>query len=736
MMLDETAPGPGLSLTDALQILKRRWLPMGGCLVAGTAIGLAFALILPSVYSTKAQVVVNPPLQVQPRNQEEAQQSLGTYLAILRSRSFEKRLRDKVPAQYQDDLRQIDYAAGRSGTVISISVDAMSPTGAAAWANTAANEFVTAAKDEATASVREKRKFLLGAISDARTTLAMAEKKRLFAQSRVDSDEAGNSAQDRTGGGTDLVSQEQQTRGQVVVLDTKVRRLRQRLALEPETVDTVVRQPNPELEELRAQIARLKAEKAVALGIYLPTSTKIENLNEQIGSLDQQLKATRPEIESAQKNANPARAALEAQLRDLELEREAMQALGAQLAPLAAGARATGVRVSSWRVQLNQLERERDLAEKTYSDYAERLRELEIQERGLSAPASVMEEADVPGEHSQPNRTALVGMGILCGLGLGVFLAWLLEHCDDRIRTPVEIQRLVGLPTLGYVPSLDKGDAALEGSTAMSPLRENFRALRYAVRRVGEDLEVRSVLVTSSQPGEGKSHTSANLAMALARSRDRVVLVDADLRRPMVHTLFGIPLRPGLVDVLEGRVELSAALRPGPVEGMQILPAGEPLDDPGELLGDGKLATLIGRLQAETDMVVFDSPPIIGFPEVHDLAALADGTLLVVESGRTNREQLQRSMYLLEHSDGRVLGAVLNRTENGTNTAYYRYPYRYRGRYERAGGNGMRNGSNGSNGSNGHAAGTLPTEPAGAPNGAAGAHEPGSHWLAPYSPKD
>lgn len=191
-----------------------------------------------------------------------------------------------------------------------------------------------------------------------------------------------------------------------------------------------------------------------------------------------------------------------------------------------------------------------------------------------------------------------------------------------------------------------------------SPMAEAFRTLRTNVMFSGLDKPLQTLLVTSAAAEEGKSTTLANLAVTMAQGGRTTILVDCDLRRPRQHEIFGVPLSPGLSEALLDKAD-APALVPTEVEGLSLLPAGNPAASPADLLGSRRMEALIANLKSRADFVFFDAPPVIAVTDAALLASLLDGVLLVISAGQTRREHALQAKALLEKIHVRIVGTVL-----------------------------------------------------------------------------
>lgn len=213
-----------------------------------------------------------------------------------------------------------------------------------------------------------------------------------------------------------------------------------------------------------------------------------------------------------------------------------------------------------------------------------------------------------------------------------------------------------------------------------TPLAVEMRRLYTKLRPPLKELSAQVLMLTSAERGEGKSTTSANLAVTVARHRrTKTVLVDADLRRPTIHKLFEMPREPGLSDILEGKCTIEQALRPTPHSFLQVIPSGSREEHPGGLFERQRLSDTIEHLRKRFEIVIFDAPPVLPVADTTILAGEMDGVLMVIMGGLTPREVVRRAREILEDSNARLLGVVLN---NASRVLPYYYEYSYYGEEE------------------------------------------------------
>ncbi|TXR56375.1 polysaccharide biosynthesis tyrosine autokinase [Quadrisphaera setariae] len=272
---------------------------------------------------------------------------------------------------------------------------------------------------------------------------------------------------------------------------------------------------------------------------------------------------------------------------------------------------------------------------------------------------TVIEPATVPRFRIAPRTTVDVVVAAVVGLFVGTGAALLRHHLDTRLRTALDVRATTGRAPLTATVR-DKRAAVVEvDPTRQTHWSEAHRGLRDKLALLDVDDPPRSFVVTSANPAEGKSTSSVGLAVAMAQSGARVVLVDGDLRSPSVAERLGLEGGVGLVDVLAGRLSVQDALQESVHPSLRVLCAGPVPPDPGALLGSRRMRELLERLREDFDAVVIDAPPVLPVPDALVMAALVDGVLLVARSGRTRSQDLTSAVDQLATARGRVLGVLL-----------------------------------------------------------------------------
>ncbi|MBG6237086.1 capsular exopolysaccharide synthesis family protein [Mycetocola sp. CAN_C7] len=292
-----------------------------------------------------------------------------------------------------------------------------------------------------------------------------------------------------------------------------------------------------------------------------------------------------------------------------------------------------------------------------------------------------VQEADVPSAPVSPNVSVNLVLGALLGLALGIGGGVLREVLDTRVRNERDLEQIVSAPIIGGIAFDPKAKQRplIVQSDPRSPRAESFRALRTNLSFLDVGSHGKTFVVTSSIQGEGKSTTSANLAIALADAGARVLLVDGDLRRPKVAEYMGIEGAVGLTDVLIGRAELLDVVQPWGRSKLFVLPAGRIPPNPSELLGSKAMADLIVLFAREFDAVIFDAPPLLPVTDAAVLAKSVGGAIVVAAAGKIHRNQLRSAVTVLENVGAEVSGFVLTMlpTKGPDAYGYGRYGYAY-----------------------------------------------------------
>lgn len=337
---------------------------------------------------------------------------------------------------------------------------------------------------------------------------------------------------------------------------------------------------------------------------------------------------------------------------------------------------------------------ELQIATGTYSTLAEKLEQLRINEQLEAGSGVVVQDAVASSEPiaPQPARNALLGLFV--GLVFGVSMAFLFEYLDNTIKSTDEAEKVYGAPVLGTIPQDKLGKEAKRRlafeSAPGSSTAEAYRVLRNSLDFINFEHDLKTLLITSAAPSEGKSTVAANLAAALAQAGKRVVLVSVDFRRPTTEQFFQVNNMIGLSDVLLGTHSLKTALQQPSNEQLLILTSGKMPPNPSELLGSTKMEEVIASLKEWGDWVIIDAPPLLAVADPAAVARWADSVLMVSKAGESTRENARKANELLLKVGARTAGVVIWGLDESRSGAGYGYNaggyYYYRSYYGAPGG--------------------------------------------------
>ena len=338
---------------------------------------------------------------------------------------------------------------------------------------------------------------------------------------------------------------------------------------------------------------------------------------------------------------------------------------------------ATAPRSPEQTARLLELKQEINSSQSRLTTLQDNLDSIRVAREERANSLSVVEPATPPSTPSNRHFLRNFAIALFVGLVGGIGIAYLAERVRPRLHGELDVEAAAGAPILATVPNVraDNGNSAFNGGSAAD---EAFRRLRLAIFAGKRPLKQRhAFVVTSPERGDGKTTVAANLARAAAHAGQRVVLVDADLRRPALHLQFAQPGEPGLRDVLEGARAVDDVIRPTDVHNLFLIPAGAPSDRAGQLLEAADWAGILKKLRAEFDAVLVDGPPVLDVSDSMILAAPSDGVLLVLRSSNVPRDVLGQAQDEIDAGGGQVLGLVVNRTER-----HRKYTYSWRSSHE------------------------------------------------------
>lgn len=442
---------------------------------------------------------------------------------------------------------------------------------------------------------------------------------------------------------------------------------------------------DPILNALRTQQTQLQAQYALLSTEFGPGYPKVLEIKNQLDQLDRSYK------DQVQNSVN-------------RIQNDYQTALNRERMLQAALTEQTTVadQLSENAIEYKVLKQEADSNRQLYDGLLQKLKEASLAAGLESTNVRIVDRARVPLHPARPNIPMNLEFAVLIGLIGGVAIAFVLEVLDTTVRTPDQAETVSGLPTLGVIPlqsTFDKTVTSIakahllktisqKNSTRplisylepQSETAEAYRVLRTAILLSSAVHPPRSLLITSAVPQDGKTMTCANIAIVLAQQGKRVLLVDADMRRPNIHRIFGIPGRVGLSNILTGGAKVSDAVQTTVQPNLFALPAGPVPPHPSELLSSSLMQDLIRKWRDDYDHLIIDSPPVISVTDAVLLSVQADAVVLIIRSGETSAAHVRRTRNLLQSVKANLLGVVVNAADLGSPDYYYYYyssKYRY-----------------------------------------------------------
>ena len=462
---------------------------------------------------------------------------------------------------------------------------------------------------------------------------------------------------------------------------------RNRLAREPQTiVSEEGTTDNPAEMKLRTDLMDLESKLAAELAVHTEKHPAVAALRAQVDDLRRRLST---EMERVVKHRtisrNPVYSQLASQVADLESRQAALQAKLQAMDTVVARERGQYAQASSRGVELAALTREYRIAEETYSRLKTAVDQARIDEKVTNNAGAIqivdLARTAVGPVTKGPTPGQLFGLGLLLSIALAFGLAIALDVLDDRVHTTDDVMRLLQLPVTGIIPAMEgvrvRDLPLVTEVMPSSPYAEAFRFLRTDLLFTAQDQPLQTLCVVTPKPGQGGTTTICNLAISLAEADRRVILVDADLRRPSLHRIFGLPNDVGLTSVLSDGTRLDDALQETHVPNLRLLTAGPQARNPSNLISSNRMRALMAELRQSADFVLFDTPSAIAFSDAAIIASMTDGTLMVVRARQPLRGSQLQVAGLLNKARANIIGAVLNDAAPETVDTYYFHSHYY-----------------------------------------------------------
>lgn len=560
-------------------------------------------------------------------------------------------------------LGNLTISPVKNSQIVTINYDSDNPQLAANIANSLANNFIEMNLNRRKDSASYAEKFLQEELANAKSKLEESESKLIdFAKKesiiRMDDEKQGSLTSQKMGELNAALTEAEKER-----IEAESKYKQAQAAGASKVLENLT------IQELKKSLAKLQGDYQEKLQIYKPEYPLMAQLQNQISEIQSQISQETGRITSTISSELQATYAAAKQKEDqlrTELTKQKDELLN----------------LRDKSIGYNTLQREVETNRNLYEGLLQRIKEVGVAGGIGTNNISIVDPAIVPYQKHKPNTRLNLALGLVLGLFLGTVIAFLLEFLDDRVKNSADLERLLGLPILGITPAL-KGKDVIEQcmATARQPtsaMAEAFRSLRTNLLFATREGIPRSLTITSSMPSEAKSSTCINLATALAQAGKRVLLVDADLRKPTVHQRFKLDNSQGLSNYLTHQAESVDIIQDTSIPGVSVVTAGPLSPNPVELLSSERLESLFALVPVEFDIVIFDSPPTMGLADALILSNRTSATILVAAYAQSKKRALTDSLKRLRQAQANVIGAIFTKVKGGSGHNYdYDYNYYY-----------------------------------------------------------
>jgi capsular exopolysaccharide synthesis family protein len=412
---------------------------------------------------------------------------------------------------------------------------------------------------------------------------------------------------------------------------------------------------------------------------------RISEYSKKYGSEHPRMKAAQSELKALQE-----RKSAEVKRIIESLKNEYQVALARESSLIAALEKQKGesLALNKKAIEYGVLKREAEGARELYDLLIRRFKETSVTEDIDTGNIRIIDRAEYAFK-TYPNSQRNFKLAIVMGLMLGLGLAFFIEYLDNTIKSPEEVEHYLKVPLMGVVldheikggrrdSDQNKLEELVTISDPTSAVSESYRGIRTRILFSTTEAPPKSVLVVSAMEGEGKTVSSANLAVIMARTGSRVLLLDCDMRKPRLNTIFGCKRERGVSNLLVGECTIEDAVRRTDVQNLDMIPCGELPPNPSELLGSRAMQELLATLAYDYDRIIIDSPPVTAVTDAVVLSKAVDGVVVVVQAGRTERVIIRRAIEQMQSVNAHVFGVILNRLDASLTKYYHLYSYFYR----------------------------------------------------------
>ncbi|MFV2073702.1 MAG: GumC family protein [Thermoanaerobaculales bacterium] len=663
-------PEPEIDVREYVRLVwGKKWLVIG-VLLTTVIFATAWALTRPKMYRATTKITLTPPPQLS-NNQFDLAMSwwqmdriIADQVEILKTHDLAQRVVDTLGLQSHPQfldrnaaaalLASIDAKTIRDTFVVEVSLVGRDPAAVSEWLNVYINEFKAANIEDSLARIHEVYEVIQTRLDPLREKLAESENTLMVFREREDAvlfaDQDKNVITEQV---STLTTEYAQAKADRIRLETKINALRSLRASSGSAASFSGVLADPTIQNLMQQRNDLEVKLTEKLRTLKEGHPEIKELRAGISGLDQRISG----------HVQTMKTAL---LTDFDIVSRRERSLYANIQQL----KEETISLSKQTLELDRLEREYNQNKAFLEDMLARSNEADISSTGAVNNVRIIEAARPPGAPYSPNVRRTVMLAVFLGLFFGVGLVLGLDYLDHTLRNPEQVERYIGLEVLAALPKMT--------DDSLRMLREAFQALRTAVMLAARGDGCQVLMVTSAVPEEGKTTVAYNLAKVLATGGARVLLIDADLRKPRIHRLIKAKNVRGLTSVVLGERSASEVIHTSPdVPSLDLITSGPLPPNPPELFGKETFRRLIDEARETYEWVVLDTPPVASVTDPVICGSVADLVVIVIKYGSTRRQVVRESARLLARTGTRIAGGLLNMVDVERDHYYYAGYYSY-----------------------------------------------------------
>jgi capsular exopolysaccharide synthesis family protein len=708
--------GSKIDFRSYWRTVRKRWPFIVLSVIVATVIAFVYTYRQPRIYESTCQVIIEPMApQVLPGAKDVVELGTGTYWAnkefyetqyrIIQSTAVGQRTAEKLGLQYDPDYAgavgpnqnladlgraiaaQVSVKPLKDSRLALITVTDRKPQRAALIANTIADTYIEYNLDYKLEGARSAMAWLAEQEAGLKRELESSELK--LYEFKKDRNLLAVSLDDKQS----MLSQN------LATVNARLTELRVKL-LEQDAKRKMIESARDNIAEAETLPEIRTNETITALrDSYVQLSREYSDLGSKYGPEHPKMKAISAQLASVKKAYQEE---IDGFLSSFEKGYREMVENEKSLRAMMENEKKEAIEISKIEVDFKPLQRASEQNTKMYGLIAARQKEIDITGPMKTNNVRVLERAIVSGVPVRPKPIQNLLVGLLLGLGTGIGLAFAIEALDNTLKTQADVEQFLGVPVLGLVPVIGTAPGA-EAVETNDHLRERdlgvfldpksvaaecCRSIRTNILFMSPDKPLRTMVVTSPSPQEGKTTTAINLGVTMAEAGGRVLIIDTDMRRPRLHRSFGVPNQNGISTVIVGKTTLEEAIKRTDVPNLDVLTCGPVPPNPSELLHTDRFGVVLADCARLYDRIILDSPPTSAVTDPAVLGNLSDGVVLVVKAGETTRESALHARRQLGSAKARLIGVVVNAIDF-SNPAYgYEYYYRNYYRYGYTYGNG------------------------------------------------